>query len=235
MGATVLWSVLRDPAVREVALFTHFPAVPAPDLRPIAAQGGVFCTTESVNDRTQWPFTPDVIASVYYRHLIRPEVIGAVDGRIFNLHPSLLPRHRGCSAVPWAIIEGDAVTGITYHYIEAGVDTGPVLLQDEIPITATTTQGDLYAACMTRGADRWPDAFRLVREGAPGTPQRGEACMHRRGVPYGGEIQDGWDAEAVDRFLRAMHYPPLPGATFRGRPVASVEEWRSIRRAIEPA
>ncbi len=51
------------------------------------------------------PFTPDCVASIYYRNIIKKPIIEACDGRIFNLHPSLLPRYRGCSSLTWAMIE----------------------------------------------------------------------------------------------------------------------------------
>jgi methionyl-tRNA formyltransferase len=59
-------------------------------------------------------------------------------------HPSLLPRHRGASAINWAIIEGDPETGITWFWPDKGIDTGPILLQRRIPIGPTDSTGSLY-------------------------------------------------------------------------------------------
>jgi methionyl-tRNA formyltransferase len=59
-------------------------------------------------------------------------------------HPSLLPRHRGASAINWAIIEGDAETGITWFWPDKGIDTGPILLQRRIPIGINDSTGSLY-------------------------------------------------------------------------------------------
>jgi methionyl-tRNA formyltransferase len=59
-------------------------------------------------------------------------------------HPSLLPRHRGASAINWAIIEGDAETGITWFWPDKGIDTGPILLQRHIPIGPDDSTGSLY-------------------------------------------------------------------------------------------
>jgi len=59
-------------------------------------------------------------------------------------HPSLLPRHRGASAINWAIIQGDAETGVTVFWPDAGIDTGPIILQKRTPIGPDETTGSLY-------------------------------------------------------------------------------------------
>ncbi len=59
-------------------------------------------------------------------------------------HPSLLPRHRGASAINWAIIQGDSETGITWFWPDQGIDTGPILIQKRVPIGENDTVGSLY-------------------------------------------------------------------------------------------
>ena len=59
-------------------------------------------------------------------------------------HPSLLPRHRGANAINWAIIDGDAETGITWFWPDKGIDTGPILLQRRVPIGSEDSTGSLY-------------------------------------------------------------------------------------------
>jgi methionyl-tRNA formyltransferase len=59
-------------------------------------------------------------------------------------HPSILPRHRGASAINWAIIAGDAETGITWFWPDKGIDTGPILLQKRVPIGENDTVGSIY-------------------------------------------------------------------------------------------
>lgn len=227
VGARVLRHLAARQDVGDVFLFTHSPGRAVPDVRDVARDLGVPFTLRSVN-KGELPFTPDIVSVVYYRYIVRPHVIAACDGRIYNLHPSLLPRHRGCSSVPWAMIAGDAQTGITYHYIDPSVDTGRILVQATVPIGPETTQGELYRAAMDRGAEYWPAAFELVKAGFPGGAQVGASCYHPRGVPHGAEIQDGWSEARVARFLRAMAFPPLPGATYRGEPVTTLDQWRRL-------
>ncbi len=230
VGTRVLEHIVARDDISDLYLFTHTPGRAVPDIRDVATDLGVPFTTGSIN-KAELPFVPDVISVVFYRYIIRAPVIRACDGRIFNLHPSLLPRHRGCSSVPWAIIAGDAQTGVTYHTIDEDVDTGRILCQATVPINPDTTQGELYAACMARGAEFWPAAFELVRAGFRGGEQRGASCYHPRGVPYGAEIQDGWTDRRVERFIRAMTFPPLPGATYRGEPVDTLEAYHTLRAA----
>lgn len=228
IGCAVLEHVLGRADVDEVAVYTHEPRPGVADVREVAEGAGIRWSTEDLS-RAELPFVPDVVASVYYRNIIRPNVIELCGGRIFNVHPSLLPRHRGCSSTPWAIIEGDTVTGVTFHYIDEGVDTGPILLQAAVPIAPDETQATLYRRCMETGAAYFPAALELVRAGVPGVPQDGESCYHPRGAPYGGEIGEDWSPELVERFIRAMTFPPLPYATYRGREVRTPADYEAGR------
>jgi methionyl-tRNA formyltransferase len=226
-GSQVLRQAVAHPDIEDVYLVTHEPAAWMADIRDTASELGIAWTTESINT-AHLPFAPDVISSVWYRSIIRPHVIDSVAGRIFNLHPSLLPRHRGCSSVPWAMIEGDAETGVTAHYIDSGVDTGRVLYQERVQITDDETQSSLYDKCLRVAAMMWSESLRLVVEGSPGVEQEGHACHHPRGAPYGGRIDESWDDGQVELFVRAMTFPPLPYATYRGREIKSFAAYRGV-------
>ncbi len=227
IGCKVIEHVLQRSDIADLAVFTHKPVMDAPDLEAFTKKHGVWCSTENVS-QCKLPFEPDVISSVYYRYIIEPTVIGNVEGRIFNVHPSLLPRHRGCSAVPWAMIDGDSVTGVTFHYIDPGVDTGRVILQATLPIYATDTQVTLYQRLMNKGAQFWPAAFELVRESFPGVEQEGEPSYHKRGAPCNGEIDDRWPIDKIERFVRAMTFPPYPHASYKGSIIRSLDDYLDL-------
>lgn len=232
VGADVLKKAVAHKDVEDVALYTHPPAQPGtPDVGALGRELDVWTTEESLNE-AEPPFRPDVISLVYYRHIVSDQVIASVDQRIFNLHPSLLPRHRGASSVPWAIIEGDSVTGVTYHYVTPEVDGGDVLLQLSTQIEPSETQASLYSRLMELGAAAWGAALALVLSGWPGVPQHGESCRHPRGAPNGGEIDPSWDRLTVERFIRAMHYPPLSPATLGGEPVSTMDDFDRLRGAV---
>jgi methionyl-tRNA formyltransferase len=81
-------------------------------------------------------------------------------------HPSLLPRHRGASGINWAIIEGDAETGVTWFWPDKGIDTGPILIQKRVPIADTDTVGSIYFNTLfPMGIDAMVEAVDLINTG----------------------------------------------------------------------
>lgn len=116
-------------------------------------------------------FVTDIIPSAFFevpRH-------GAI-----CYHPSLLPRHRGASAINWAVIQGDKTTGLSVFWPDDGIDTGPLLLQKEIPIGPDDTTGSLYFnSLFPMGVDALVEAAALIRDGkAPSIPQTAEGATY---------------------------------------------------------
>lgn len=207
-----------------LAVFTH----PGASIFGMAQAWELPVSLESVNTVSAWPFQPDVIVSVYYRTIIRQHVIDRVHGKIFNAHTSLLPRHRGRSPIPWAIVEGDRQTGITYHYIDAGIDTGRVILQAVCQISSTETQTSLFEKINDLAIAYFPGALALVLAGFAGVEQQGQALYHFAGPPHDGQIDPGWTHGKIERFIRAMTYPPLPYARLDGREVRSMADYYEV-------
>lgn len=90
-------------------------------------------------------WTPDVIAVTAFGRILPPVVLDLPPLGCVNVHGSLLPKYRGAAPVQWAIINGEIETGITTMLMDPGLDTGPMLLQETIPIHPTDTAGDLAA------------------------------------------------------------------------------------------
>ncbi len=83
-------------------------------------------------------------------------------------HPSLLPRHRGASGINWAIIQGDAETGVTWFWPDKGIDTGPILIQKRVPIADSDTVGSIYFnRLFPMGIDAMIEAVDLIGRGNP--------------------------------------------------------------------
>ncbi|MDO8432327.1 MAG: methionyl-tRNA formyltransferase [Candidatus Binatus sp.] len=83
-------------------------------------------------------------------------------------HPSLLPRRRGASGINWAIIEGDAETGVTWFWPDQGIDTGPILVQKRVPIADSDTVGSIYFNTLfPMGIDAMIEAVDLIKAGNP--------------------------------------------------------------------
>jgi methionyl-tRNA formyltransferase len=95
---------------------------------------------------------PGAIVVAAYGQLLRPTVFQLPPLGTINIHASLLPRYRGAAPVNWAILRGDEQTGVTTFLIDAGMDTGPILLQQAIPIGPDETAGALHDRLAELGA-----------------------------------------------------------------------------------
>src|SRR5438067_4840807 len=88
---------------------------------------------------------PDLIFIVGWSQLVLDEFIGLARHGVFGMHPTLLPRHRGRAAIPWAILSGLAVTGVTlFEIVDGTADSGPIVSQVEVPLSPDETATTLY-------------------------------------------------------------------------------------------
>jgi methionyl-tRNA formyltransferase len=102
-------------------------------------------------------FVTDIVPSTILKH----PSLGTI-----QYHPSLLPRHRGASAINWAVINGEAKTGLSIFWPDEGLDTGPILLQKEVVIEPDDTIGTVYFnKLFTLGVEALLESVRLVKEG----------------------------------------------------------------------
>jgi len=167
----------------------------------------------TAEDTEHWvrEFDPDVILSLYYRDKIPGRILDIPQYGSVNLHPSLLPAYAGVLSVPWAMVEGESTTGYTYHYMTEKIDNGPIIKQSEVSITATDTAYSLYHRIIHAGMnDLLPVVERVVEDEFEGWPQEGERSYHGRGdLPCDGKINHDWSDKFIDRFIRAMYYPPF--------------------------
>lgn len=111
------------------------------------------CAVRDHPDRDAWDralaaeiaaHRPDLVVSAGFMKIVGPSVLGAFGGRLINTHPALLPAFPGAHAVRDALAAGAQVTGATVHVVDAGVDTGPVLAQREVPVLAGDDETSLH-------------------------------------------------------------------------------------------
>lgn len=109
------------------------------------------------------------VALAGYMRLLGPVLLAAYPGRILNIHPALLPAFRGLDAVGQALAAGVSVSGCTVHLVDAGMDTGPVVLQAAVPVLAGDDHERLAARIRVQEHRTYPLAVRwLARRLAPG-------------------------------------------------------------------
>lgn len=181
------------------------------------------------------PFAPDIISSVYYRYIISNEIIKLVNKKIFNLHPSLLPKYKGCGSLTWAMINGEKEVGFTFHYINIDIDTGNIILQQKIAVEEFDTQQTLYNRVMFKSMEKYENALDFVLNNYIGIPQNSlqQEFYYKRGCPYNGQIHPNWDNNKIERFIRAMNFPPLPYAKLGNVEIQTMCDYLSIESSKE--
>ena len=172
--------------------------------------------------------SPDVMVVAAYGLLLPPRVLALPRFGCINIHASLLPRWRGAAPIQRALLAGDRETGIAIMRMDAGLDTGPVLLEKRMPIGDEDTAGTLTERLADLGAEAIVEALANM----PSLPERTQATA---GVTYAQKISKAearidWARSNVeiDRQVRAFN--PAPGAESRlqGEPL---KIWRA--RAVE--
>jgi methionyl-tRNA formyltransferase len=154
------------------------------------------------------------LAIMAFVTIIVPErILYAPRFKSICFHPSLLPRHRGASAINWAIIQGDAETGVTWFWPDKGIDTGPILIQRRVPIEEGDTTGSLYFNRLSPlGIETMIEAVDLIRAGkAPATTQdEGLATYEPICRDEHAKVDFGKPAREVYNLIRGCD--PQPGA-----------------------
>lgn len=155
---------------------------------------------------------PEAIVAVAYGQILRQQLLDIPPRGVLNVHPSLLPRHRGASPIAGAILAGDDETGVSIMLMDAGMDSGPVLAQHRVPIgafettgTLTTSLAELGAGLLAETLPRW-----LTGEIDPQPQDESQATVTRLIRKQDGAID--WHLSAVEIWRRVRAYNPWPGA-----------------------
>jgi phosphoribosylglycinamide formyltransferase-1 len=107
----------------------------------------------------------DLVALAGYMQLLSPAFVARFRNRIVNVHPALLPAFPGLDAIGQALEAGIEVTGVTVHFVDEGVDTGPVIVQREVTVPADRDRAVLEAAIHAVEHELYPEAIRMIARG----------------------------------------------------------------------
>jgi methionyl-tRNA formyltransferase len=179
---------------------------------------------------------PDAMVVVGYGKIIPQAVIDIPPHGIVNVHASLLPRYRGAAPVQWAIANGEAVTGVTTMRIDAGLDTGDILLQRETAIEPEETAVELGARLATMGADLLVETLAgLERGGIVPRPQNSAQATLAPVLKKEDGLID-WSRPAAEIANRIRGFKPWPGCYthLRGRAIEISRARAGIGAAGEP-
>ena len=150
--------------VKEFAIEKSIPVLQPEKIREIKD------TLEQIN--------PDLFCVVAYGKILPQDILDIPKKGSINVHGSLLPQYRGAAPIHWAVLNGDKKTGITTMYMNAGMDTGDMILQEEVQIGEDETTGELWDRLSKIGAKLLVETVDKIEKGtAPRTPQSGEFTM----------------------------------------------------------
>jgi methionyl-tRNA formyltransferase len=157
---------------------------------------------------------PDLNVMAFVTDIVPESILNCPKLGTIQYHPSLLPKHRGGSAINWAVINGETRTGLTIMWVDKGIDTGPILLQKEVDIAPDDTVGSLYFnRLFPMGIEAIKESIELIRQGkAPRIPQD-EAHATYEGLCTQATIDWGEPAQKIYNLIRGTN--PQPGATTR--------------------
>ncbi len=202
-----------------VAVSAPAPAEGREDPLWAAAVGAAAVTVPTVELRDEvganaWLRIPaDVGVMAFVTEILPDELFRHPAKGTIQYHPSLLPQHRGSSAINWAIINGEPETGLTIFWPDHGIDTGPVLLQRTVAIGPDDTVGSLYFnQLFPMGVRALSDAVRMIEEGAaPRLDQDHAAATYEPPcLDTHGEIR--WHESAARVYAQIRGCNPQPGA-----------------------
>jgi len=172
-----------------------------------------------------WDVNPDVIIVASYSLLLPKAVIDFPRYGCLNIHPSLLPRYRGPSPIMAAILDGQAITGVSVMKMDEGLDTGPILAQKEMPIRSGDTTKSLSDALFVEGADLLMKALPDLEDGQiePIPQDETLATYTRKVVKSDGKAEWSLPATQIERQIRAFNPWPILHSSWKGRDIRIIE------------
>ncbi len=190
---------LAQPPVKELALSKGIPV-----MQPAGIRTASFYEELSV-------LRPEAIAVVAYGKILPPAILKLPPHGCINVHASLLPQYRGAAPIQWAIIKGEAKTGITTMLMDEGLDTGDVLLQEETRILDDDNVVTLSNRLSELGASLLTKTFEALGKGSLNPrPQKGEPSFAPPLKKDDGKIDWSLPANRISCLIRGTY--PWPGA-----------------------
>ena len=154
----------------------------------------------------------EILIVVGYGQIIPQSIIDLPRHGILNVHASLLPKYRGAAPIQWAIANGETETGVTIMQIDAGLDTGDMLLKAKTDIGADETAPELSARLAPLGAELLLDAIRLLAQGKANREKQNDTEATLAPILKKEDGLINWSARAQAIYNRLRGFTPWPGA-----------------------
>jgi len=155
----------------------------------------------------------DLAILAFVTQIVPPRVFSVPKLGSICFHPSLLPKYRGASALNWALIRGESVTGLSIFWVDKGIDTGPILLQKEVPVDPNDTAGSLYFnKIFPLGIEAIGEAVDLINTGNPPRIVQDESKANYDPICKDKHAQIDWSKPAQEVYNLIRGCDPQPGA-----------------------
>jgi methionyl-tRNA formyltransferase len=156
---------------------------------------------------------PDLLLALGWYYMVPRQVRESAPLGCAGIHASLLPKYRGWAPIPWAMINGEAKTGVTFFYLNDGVDNGDIIAQERFSIDPSDTCATVYEKATQASVKILREFLPLIAAGnAPRIPQdESQATYFPQRKPEDGLIDWSWSAKRIRDFIRAQTRP-YPGA-----------------------
>ena len=160
--------------------------------------------------------SPDFIIVVAFGQILTKEVLDIPKYGCINLHASLLPMYRGAAPINWVVVNGEKKSGNTTMLMDVGLDTGDMLLKDEVEITENMTAGELHDILMARGGNLLIETIEGLANGSiKGIKQEGETCYAKMLSKDTGKISWDKSAREIHNLIRGLNPWPIAHTTYK--------------------
>lgn len=184
-------------------------------------------------------YEADIIVVVAFGQILPKEILEMPRYGCVNVHASLLPKYRGAAPIQWAVINGEAVTGVTTMRMDEGLDTGDMILKEEVTLRPEETGGSLFDRLAQTGAELCVKTLRAIEEGtAVYTPQEHYKATHTTIIKKQlGEMDWTKSAAELERLVRGLDPWPSAYTYLNGKTLkiwkASVQEKSILQESEE--
>ncbi len=162
---------------------------------------------------------PDLIIVVAFGQILSQEILDIPKFGCINVHASLLPRWRGAAPIHWSIIGGDTETGVTTMYMDAGLDTGDMILKAKTVITPEMTTAQLHDALMMQGADLLIETIQSIENGTVSREKQDDSLSCYAKMLNNDNCRIDWtkSAQEVHNLVRGLNSWPIAYTTLNGK------------------
>ncbi len=231
IAAAALGALLRD-GIKVVGVFTREDKpvgrkqiMTAPPVKILAIDNNipVFQPKTLKSEEVQQQIAelePDLIVVVAYGRLLPKEILELPQYGCVNMHVSLLPAYRGAAPIQWAVIKGEAETGITIMLMDEGLDTGPILSQQTVQVGSEATSGEVFELVTKIGARLLCETLpKIVAGTVTPQPQQGEATFAPQLNKQMAEVDFNLPAKELHNLVRGCNPWPLAWFHYQGKKI----------------